>query len=76
MTKRNYAPARLDALIAAIDDLVASETDQTEAEGDAMTTTLERDEAYAAMKDAIRPIKGTLKGALRNQPALLAKLGL
>jgi len=40
-----------------------------------MKKTGERDEAYDAMKDAIRPIKGTLKGALR-QPALLAKLGL
>jgi hypothetical protein len=76
MTKRNYAPARLDTLIQAIDDLVTDETDQTEAEGDAMTATRERNEAYAAMKAAIKPIKGTLKGALRNRPDLLAKLGM
>jgi hypothetical protein len=76
MTKRNYAPARLDTLIQAIDDLVADETDQTEAEGDAMTATKERNDAYAAMKAAIKPIKGTLKGALRKRPDLLAKLGM
>lgn|GEM_PF-6205027 len=54
---------------------MGEEADQTKAEGEAMKKTGERDEAYDAMKDAIRPIKGTLKGALR-QPALLAKLGL
>jgi len=76
MTKRNYAPARLDTLIQAIDDLVQDEADQTEAEGDAMKATSERNEAYAAMKAAIKPIKGTLKGALRKRPDLLAKLGM
>lgn len=45
-------------------------------EGDAMTATNERDEDHAAMKAAIKPIKGTLKGALRKRPDLLAKLGL
>jgi hypothetical protein len=76
MTKRNYAPARLDALIKAVEDLEGEETDQTEAEGDAMTATRERDAAYAAMKAAMKPIKGTLKGALRKRPDLLAKLGM
>ena len=41
-----------------------------------MTTTIERDKAYDAMKAALRPSKGTLKGAFRKQPALLAKLAL
>jgi hypothetical protein len=76
MTKRGYSPAVLNGLIATIDNLIADETDQTEAEGSAETKTLERDEAYQAMKDALRPIKGTLKGALRKRPDMLAKLGM
>lgn len=46
-----------------------------EAEGDTMTKTRERNEACTAMKDILRPIKGTLKGALRKRPDLLVKLG-
>lgn len=74
-SKRGYPPAELDRLIQAVADLVDDEADQTEAEGDAMKKTRERNLAYQAMKDAVGPIKGTLQGALRKRPDLLAKLG-
>jgi len=76
LSKRSYTPAALDTLLADLEDLTAAETDQTEAEGEALGDTQDRDEAYNALKAYMKEIKGTLRGALKGQPDLLAKLGL
>lgn len=76
LSKRSYTPAKLDALLADLETLTQSEADQTEAEGAAEGDTATRDEAYAKLKEFTAEFKGTMRGALRGQPDLLAKLGL
>jgi len=76
LSKRSYTPAKLDELLATLDALSDAEADQTESEGAAIGDTAARDEAYEKLKDFMAELKGTLKGALRGQSDLLAKLGL
>ena len=47
MSKRNYAPARLTTLNAALDSLSGTESDHAIAAGEAEQDTAERDAAYA-----------------------------
>jgi hypothetical protein len=76
LTKRSYDAAKLSTLLGNLDALVGTGSGQDESEGDAMGDTAARDAAYVALKDYIKELKATARGALRKQPALLAKLGL
>jgi hypothetical protein len=76
LTKRGYAPAILDALLAGLDTLTGTDAEQDEATGDAIGDTAARDAAYESLKTYMKEFKGTAKGALRGRPDLLAKLGL
>jgi hypothetical protein len=76
MTKRSYDAAKLATLLGNLDALVGTGSGQDTSEGDAMDDTAARDAAYLALKEYIKELKATARGALRKQPALLAKLGL
>ena len=74
LTKRGYPATRLTTLLGNLDDLTGTAGEQDTATGDAMEDTAERDAAYAKLKDFMKELKGTARGALRNQPGLRAKL--
>ena len=76
LTKRNYAPARLTTLIADLNLLLEKGSDQDGAEGDAIDSTAERNDAYTNLKTYMKEIKGIARGSLRGHNGLLTKLGL
>ena len=77
LTKRGYGPAVLAGMLADLDSLATGpEAAQNQAAGDAIGDTGERDEAYAELKAFMQQFKGTIRGALRGKPHLLAKLKL
>ncbi len=76
LTKRGYPATRLATLRAQLDDLTGFGGEQDEAEGDAIDDTGARDTAYKALKEYMKELKGTARGALRGKHGLLAKLGL
>jgi len=76
LTKRGYPAPRLTTLKEELDDLTGTGGEQDEAEGDAIEDTSARDTAYEALKDFMKELKGTARGALRGKNGLLAKLGL
>jgi len=76
MTKRGYGDVRLAELNQALDGLTGTDADQNEAEGNAIGDTTARDQAYAALKEYIKELKATCRGAFRGKDALLAKLKL
>jgi hypothetical protein len=76
LTKRGYPATRLATLIEQLDDLTGTGVEQDQAGGDAIDDTKDRDTAYEALKDFMKELKGTARGALRGKNGLLAKLGL
>ncbi len=76
LTKRGYPATTLGPLIAALDALTDTASEQDEAQGAAIGNTAERDAAYDSLRGFMKELKGVAKGALRGQPSLLAKLGL
>lgn len=76
MTMRNYAPARLTALSAALDALAGTDSETAIAAGEAEKDTKVRDGAYAALKEWIKEAHGVARGAFRGNAAALTKLKL
>ena len=76
MAKRNYAPARLTTLNAALDTLSGTESDRAVAAGAAEQSTAARDAAHAALKEFIKEAHGVARGAFRGNSGALTKLKL
>ena len=76
MTLRNYAPARLTNLLAALDQLTGDDSGSNTADGDAEKSTEARDLAYDQLRAWMKECRGVMRGALRGQHGLLAKLKL
>jgi hypothetical protein len=76
MAKRNYAPARLTTLNAALDALAGTESQSAIAAGAAEQTTEARDQAYGALKEWIKEAHGVARGAFRGNAGALTKLKL
>lgn len=75
LSKRGYTPAILTGLIEELTALGSVESSEDSAQGDAIADTGARDLAYQGLKAFMQEFRGTVKGALRGQPGLLAKLG-
>jgi hypothetical protein len=76
LSRRGYSAPALDEHLAALEALTLTIAGHDETQGDAIADTATRDTAYHALKEFMKELKGTARGALRSQPALLAKLGL
>ncbi len=76
LTKRGYPVSRLSGLLEKLDDLTSTGGEQDQAQGGAIDDTSERDAAYAALKEFMKELKGTARGALKGKNGLLAKLEL
>lgn len=76
MTKRGYPAARLTTLLAAVDALTGSGSDRDQAIGDAEEDTAARDLAYTDLKEFMKELTGTARGALRGNRGALSKLKL
>ena len=76
MTKRNYAPARLTTLSAALDTLAGTESSSAVAAGEAQQDTQARNEAYVALKEWTKEAQGVARGAFRGNAGALTKLKL
>jgi hypothetical protein len=76
MSRRNYAPARLTMLNAALDALSSTESGSAIAAGEAQQGTEARNDAYMALKEWIKEAHGVARGAFRGNPGALTKLKL
>lgn len=76
LTKRGYPATRLATLLENLDDLTGTGGEQDQSLGDAIEETSGRDIAYEALKEFMKELKGTARGALRGKNGLLAKLEL
>ncbi len=79
MTKRGYAPARLETLLREIDVLATLDTAQGIAEDDDSSVgadTEDRDRTYLELKEFMKELKGVCRALFRKQPETLALLKL
>jgi hypothetical protein len=76
MTKRGYTALKLNTLKDGISALSGTDSDKARAAGDAQKSTESRDAAYEALKDYMKEIMGTARGAFRGNAGALTKLKL
>jgi hypothetical protein len=80
LSKRGYPPSRLAALLDDLDSLatldVAHEIAASDAEEEMSEGTTACDEAYNALKEFMKEIKGVIRAVYRKQPEVLQELGL
>lgn len=76
MTERGYSPARLKTLSDELDGLIKRFSAASTAQGAAMKSTEERDEAYRSLREFMKEFKAVCRGVFRGEPATLKKLKL